>query len=118
MTSEKSITSIEKRLRPLVDALTRAVGERVYHYWRPKMEPPYCVWQEDAEGSDLTADNHKREQSITGSIEYFTQMEYDPVVDRIQQTLSETENVSWSLQMVQYENETNIIHHSWDFRVL
>lgn len=110
--------SIEERLRPLVDALTWAVGEKCYHYWRPKLDPPFCVWQEDSESDSLTTDNHKREQAISGSIDYFTQMEYDPKVDLIQKALTDAENIGWSLIMVQYEEDSNLIHYSWDFTVI
>lgn len=103
---------------PLVNALTGITGLSVYHYMRPKLKAPYCVWQEDAEYSSLQDDNHKGEQSISGTVDYFTREEFDDNIDNIQDALNGVENLYWELLSVQFEDETNLIHYEWLFRVL
>lgn len=110
--------------------LTRAIGKIGYalanglpginisHYWRPKMEPPFMIWQEDEEASSLEADSHKQEQALGGSIDYFTLNEMDPKVDQIQTVLNSIDGFAWRLESVQYEDDTNLIHYEWRFEVI
>lgn len=91
-----------------------ALTPNCYHYWRPHMKPPFIVWQEDAEGNDFGANNRKAERVISGSIHYFTKAEYDPLADRIE-ALLQTKSNGWNLESVQYEEETNLIHHQWSW---
>lgn len=91
-----------------------ALTKNCYHYWRPKMRPPFIVWQENAEGDDFDADNGKAERIISGSVHYFTPQEYDPMADKIENLLQERSR-GWSLESVQYEEETNLIHHEWSW---
>lgn len=93
-----------------------ALTKNCYHYWRPKMRPPFIVWQENAEGEDFGADNRKAERMVTGSVHYFTLAEYDPIADCIEALLDEKSH-GWALESVQYEEETNLIHHEWSWRV-
>lgn len=92
-----------------------SLTQNCYHYWRPKMRPPFIVWQEDAEGDDFAANNVKAERMISGSVHYFTQKEYDPLADNIEKLLQERSH-AWSLESVQYEEETNLIHHEWSWQ--
>ena len=73
--------SFQTKLKTISDALTSIAGLNVYHYWRFGVDAPYCIWQEDGETS-FEANNHKAEQGITGSVDYFTLTEYDgkPVI--------------------------------------
>lgn len=110
--------SIQSQLEPIGDMLA-GITDYCYHYWRsaPKGVKAYIVWAEDEEATSLEADNHKREQGIHGTIDYFTKTEYDEVIDSIQEGLDELENVSWSLNSVQYEDETTFIHYEWELWV-
>lgn len=87
----------------------------LYHYWRPDMSAPFCVWGEDGEPSSFSGNNRKGEQAISGYIDYYTKTEYDTVVDTIQNTLNTITDfpVGWHLDSVMYEEETNLIHWSW-----
>lgn len=105
-------------LKKVADALTSISDLRVYHYWRPEMNAPFCVWAEDGESSSLEANNHKREQAIGGAIDYFTKVEYDEQIDKIQHALNGVEGLGWKLNSVQYEEETNLIHYEWRFTVI
>lgn len=106
------------KIKKIQNALTSIEGLTVYHYWHPRLQAPYCIWAEDSEGNSLHTSNHKAEQVMTGTIDYFTLDEFDEMVEKIQETLNETENVGWSLNSVQFEDETNLIHFEWEFEVI
>lgn len=75
---------------------------------------PFAVWAEDREASGLHTDNHKSEQAIAGYIDYFTKQEFDQNVDLIQEILNR-QDVSWALESVTYEDDTNLIHYRWSW---
>lgn len=111
MTSLNKITKIR-------DALTGIEGLTVYHYWRYVDNPPCVIWQEDTESSALQTDLHKGEQAIGGTVDYFTQTEYDPMADAIQDALNQIESCKWNFDDVQFEEETHFIHYTWRWRIL
>lgn len=104
-------------LMKIADSLTGIEGLKVYHYWRPRLSAPFCIWAEDGEGDSLHANNRKAEQVITGTVDYFTKEEFDPIVDSIQSALNSIEVCGWTLNSVQYEDDTNLIHFEWRFEV-
>lgn len=106
------------QLKQIRDALTAIEGLKVYHYWRTRQNPPYCVWQEDGEGDSLHTNNRKTEQVISGTVDYFTLNEYDENIENIQNALNSLENCGWSLNTVQYEEDTNLIHYEWNFEII
>lgn len=110
--------SIQSKIEP-IGVMLSAITSNTFHYWRsaPNGVKKYIVWAEDEEAASLNADNRKQKQGIHGTIDLFTQTEYDPMVDSIQYGLDDLENVSWRLNSVQYEDETGFIHHEWDFWV-
>lgn len=105
------------KLTRLRDALTSIEGLNVTHYWHPRLQAPYCLWAEDGEGDSLHTSNKKQEQVITGTIDYFTKTDFDPMVDEIQSCLNSIESFGWNLNSVQYEDETNLIHYEWSFEI-
>ena len=112
--------TLQNKLEKVSNALVSIteLDGRVYHYFRPHLEAPYCIWAEDGEASALLGENHKQEQSIEGTIDYFTRTEFDSSVDKIQQALNTVENLYWEYTSVQFEEDTNLIHHEWLWRVL
>lgn len=106
------------KLKKIRDALTGIEGLNVKHYWRTGMIPPYCIWAEDEEASALISDNRKDVQVISGTVDYFTKDEYDPMVEQIQSALDEVDICTWRLNSVQYEDETMLIHYEWTFEVV
>lgn len=108
--------SIE-RLKAVRDALT-PLTENVFHYWRPKMNAPYIIWAEISEGSSFNADNKKQEQSMMGSVDLYSKTEFDPLFDAIQSALNGVDGLSWSFSDAQYEDETGLIHHSWEWTIV
>lgn len=106
--------SFQSRLANLHAELKKDIPNS-YHYWRANLQPPFLVWAEDGEGSALHTDDEKSEQSIHGTIDYFTKTEFDTTVDTIQNTLNGL--TAWRLNSVQYEEDTNTIHYEWEFEV-
>lgn len=90
----------------------------MYHYARPaKLPPSFIVWQEAGEAGSFSSGNKKDGQQVTGTIDCFTQEEYDPLLDEVQDALNRAENVGWALISVQYEDGTDMIHYEWEFNI-
>lgn len=108
------MTSIQERLESLKQMLV-AISPDVYHYFRRVNKTRYIIWAEDSEENSFHADNKKQRQGIHGTIDLFTKQEYDPMADDIQEGLNGLDGCAWSLNSVQFEDETNLIHHEWEF---
>lgn len=105
--------SLQNKIADLQTALT-GVSENVYHFRRPAngVKSGYIVFAEMGEDSDTWGNNHKSEQAVTVSVDYFTQNEFDSVVDSIQEALNSI-RCGWRLEDIQYEDDTNLIHYTW-----
>lgn len=108
--------SLQTKMQQIGAALNDALGSHVHHYFRPTGEIPSCVWQEDGEDASFHSGNHKTEQAIRGTVDYFTQTEFDPNADTIQTTLDGI-GAAWSLESVQFEESTKLIHFEWRWTV-
>ena len=100
----------------IVKTALLSVTSSVYHYEAPKNVTDYIVWAEESEGSSVEADNYKLEQSITGTISFYTKKECHPFVDEIQKALIGSK-ISFRLILVEYDSDTELIHYEWDFEV-
>lgn len=98
-----------------IKAAHLAVTDAVSHARCLKSER-YFVWQEDGT-NDLAADGGHAERAVTGTTDLFTRQERDPWVEELGQALSEY-GVAWSLNSVQYEEETGFFHYEWVWEVL
>ncbi len=93
----------------------KGVIPNVWHYFRPKQTPPYALWQED--GANIHhANNGAAEFAVTGTTDYFSKTEFDPAVDDIQ-AMFEKNGFAWTLNSVQYEEDTGLIHFEWAWEV-
>lgn len=79
-------------------------------------EDKYIVWAEDSEGSSVEGDDQKINQSIQGTIDYYTKQDMDENIDKIQAALTAA-CISFYLNSVQYEDETEYIHYEWVWEV-
>lgn len=86
------------------------------HYEAVDTSQPYGVWAEEGEVAEFLADNYKPGQTIEGTIDWFTKNEDDPMLAAIPNALNEA-RIGWSLNSVQYEEETGYIHYEYLFRV-
>lgn len=90
----------------------------VFHYTRPKtVTNRYVVWQENGGNNSFHADNSQEEHTVAGTLDYFTKVEFDSAVDDIQQTLIAAAGCSWELTNVQFEEETGLIHYTWEWEI-
>ena len=103
------------KIRVIPD-LMRKVTERVYHYHAMNEDDQYIVWAEESESGANEGDNRKLNQTIQGTIDYFTKMDMDENVDKIQSLLNGA-GISFYLNSVQFEEETGYIHYEWNWEV-
>lgn len=102
-------------LNVVKDALL-TVGVPVSHFTAIKKPDQYIVWAEAAPGEILRSDNKTTKQAIAGTIDYFTKIENDPNVEKIQKAINDAE-ISWELYSIQYEEDTKYIHYEWLWEV-
>ena len=108
--------SIISKLTTVRDALS-TLEYSVFHYSKGITSTrKYIVWMETGEGESLHLNNQKDEQTIEGTIDLFTTIEYDPIIDDIQRVLNE-KDISFVLSDVQYEEENDIIHYTWEWEL-
>lgn len=104
------------KLNQVKEALL-TVTKEVYHYEAYKRSDEYIVWAEESEVRAIYYNNKKEQQVIQGTIDYFTKKEGDTTVDAIQEALT-AYGISFYLNSVQYEDETQYIHYEWIFEVI
>ena len=89
----------------------------VYHYTKPtEKEAPYAVWMENGDES-FNSDNQKSERVLEGTLDYYTLNDLDPALDALESAMLEM-GAAWQLSSVQFEDETNLIHYTWDWQVM
>jgi hypothetical protein len=93
------------------------IGPPVFHYFASGQTGNYIVWAEDGEGDAVNADGQKVERALTGTIDYFTKTENDPVVQQIEAALNSSDGLAWSLNSIQHERDTGYIHYEWVFEI-
>lgn len=109
------MTSLQAKLRQIGVALA-GVTQKTYHYWRPVKDVPCLIWAESGEEDSFHSNNRKSEQRIIGTVHMFTKTEFDTLLDDVQEAL-EGLGLTWSLESVQFEDETNLIHYEWSWGV-
>ena len=76
----------------------------------------YFVWQEDG-ADDFVANGIHTEKAVTGTTDLFTKKEFDPWRDDLEAALDAAEGIAWSLNSVQFEEETGYWHYEWEWTV-
>lgn len=97
------------------NALTNISGN-VFHFDAVNADAPYIVWAEDNEYNSLAVDEYKAFQTIEGTIDLYTKNEGDSLIEAIPNALTDA-GVVWVYNSTQYEDETELIHYEWIFRV-
>ena len=107
--------SLQSKLYQIGTKLATLTTE-CFHYWRPVKNVPCLMWAESGEENSFNSDNHKAEQNIVGTCDLYTKTEFDPLIDEVQEALDEM-GLTWALNSVQYEDETQTIHYEWTWGV-
>lgn len=105
-----------QRLRIVKNALI-SVTEKLYHYEAPNdITDDYIVYSENGEGSSVSGDNYKLEQSISCNIYLYSKNEHCPLFDEIQKSLREN-RISFVFIDAEYDSETELICWTWEVDV-
>lgn len=91
-----------------------AVTDSVSHSARLASDR-YFVWQEDGI-NDLAGDNGHSETAVTGTTDLYTKTEFDPWADALGESLS-SYGIAWTLDNIQYEEDTGFYHYEWLWEV-
>ena len=92
-----------------------AVTDAVSHYEKLKSDR-YFVWQEEG-STDLLAEGTHAERAMRGTTDLFTKQENDPWIAALEESF-DGKGIAWSLNSVQYEEETGFIHYEWLWEVV
>ena len=111
----QTVMTLQTRLKNLADEF-KAISSVIHHYKRVETSAPFGVWCEQFETNSDFADNTKTTQGVSVQLDYYTQEEFDDVIDSLQAYLNEN-GFPWNLDSVQFEDDTNLIHYSWSFTV-
>lgn len=103
------------KLKKMADTL-KMVHSEVYHYHADTKNKRYIVWAEEAEANSLYGNDKKDAQVISGSIDLYTNIEFDELIDNLQKALRAAD-VTFVLNSVQYEDETELIHYEWTWEI-
>ena len=99
-----------------IEEILLTVTDSVFHYEAMDKSDQYIVYAEDSEGSSVEGDDQKINQSIQGTIDYFTKKDWDENVIKIQEVLKNA-RISFYLNSVQFEEETGYQHYEWVWEV-
>ena len=99
-----------------IEEILLTVTVSVFHYVAMYKPDQYIVYAEDSEGSSVEGDDQKINQSIQGTIDYFTKKDWDENVTKIQEVLKYA-RISFYLNSVQLEEETGYQHYEWVWEV-
>ena len=101
-----------------MDELKQALESTGYafahHGWASAPEGDYGVWAEDSAGGSVWADGQMQNQSIQGTVDYFTRNDSGAPLRTIQTALNNA-GISFLLNSVQFEEDTGYIHYEWVF---
>ena len=109
---------VNDKLRLIQNLLVNVAGDIVFHYRRPASMKRFITWQEDAEDNQFSANNRSQEICLTGTIDLFTPVEYDQLVDDITSAFAQATRAKAQINSVQYEDQTGLIHYEWRFWVV
>ena len=107
-----------KALKKELVNLGKEHGIKVYHYFNDKPSGSYIVWSED-DTIRAFGDGVAGQKAVQGTVDYFTKMEYDPIVDEIDDALQGVDLAFLDGgPTIDYETKTGYIHYQWIFEVM
>lgn len=91
-----------------------AVTDNVSHAERLTSDR-YFVWIEDG-SNDLKAGNGHAERAVTGITDFYTKQTFDPWAEELGRSFTRF-GIAWELISIDYEEETEFFHYSWNWEV-
>lgn len=85
--------------------------------WRNAPEPPYMVWGTDGTADAVHADGKLQERVRTGTIDLYSVKSMGADYQNVEKALNKS-GVAWSLNSVQYEDGTGMVHYEWVWEVV
>ena len=102
-------------LDELINALQETGYPFAHHAWSRAPVGDYGTYSESS-GNDLTADGKHVERGTEGFINLFTRDSSDAPRTAIEAVLNDL-CIPWTLNTVQYEDDTGYIHYEWEFGI-
>lgn len=97
------------------EAALKATNIPVAHYgWEKNRLPAadYIVYAEDG-ANDFMADEKHVERATEGTVDLFTRNYARDAADPIEEALEGLTGVAWSLNSIQFEEDTRYVHYEW-----
>lgn len=107
--------SLNSKLKKFAELLRYTSTNEIYHYDATGGKGDrYIVWQEEGESDSLFLDNKHDEIVIKGSLDIYTKIEFDDLVDEIID-LFNANGISFNIINIEYETNSSYIHYSFDW---
>lgn len=106
--------NLNSKLKKFAELLRYTSTNEIYHYDATGGKGDrYIVWQEE-ESDSLFLDNQHDEIVIKGSLDIYTKIEFDDLVDEIID-LFNANGISFNIINIEYETNSSYIHYSFDW---
>lgn len=107
--------NLNSKLKKFAELLRYTSTNEIYHYDATGGKGDrYIVWQEEGESDSLFLDNQHDEIVIKGSLDIYTKIEFDDLVDEIID-LFNAKGISFNIINIEYETNSSYIHYSFDW---
>jgi hypothetical protein len=103
-------------LKDVRDLYKSVLPEHSHHYTADGETGNYIVWSEDTQANSIYAEDKMDDRALQGTTDYFTKIEYDPMVNQIETAMNNSD-MSWKLNSIQFEKDTGYIHYEWVWEV-
>lgn len=103
----------------LVAALTALQDIDFTQYeWATRPSGDFGTVQLDFEAPADVGDNGKRDRAMAGSVDLFLHSINRTKITEVETILENILGSEWSLNSIQYETETGLLHFEWAFQVV
>lgn len=102
----------------LVRQLKAIDGVQFAEYeWKTRPNGNFGTVQLDFEAEDDDGDDRKQDRAWEGSVDLYTRGEVPLIVASVENALEDVCEGAWSLNSIQYERETGLIHREFVFQI-
>lgn len=85
--------------------------------WKTRPSGDYGTVALEFEADALYGDDQKQMRSFEGSVDLFMQLRDMMKVAAVESALAAVCESCWSLNSIQYENDSGLVHYEWAFQV-